>query len=134
MVKIASLRCLISITDMPLPCQSINSACACIMTSVGNIAGPAPKLQARPECNSGTDFNWLFFITVAIFNYSLKTRQTFAFAQGHQPYTLCITPDHRNLIDRCPDQRTLIADQHDLVILIHGDCTHDLAITFGGLN
>ena len=33
-----------SMTDMPLPCQSSSSACACSNTSSGSTAGPALKL------------------------------------------------------------------------------------------
>ena len=38
-------RWLISMTDMPLPRQSGNSARACCKTSSGNTAGPALKLN-----------------------------------------------------------------------------------------
>ena len=41
-------RCDISITDMPLPCQSSISSRACARTSCGNTAGPALKLKIRP--------------------------------------------------------------------------------------
>src|SRR5471032_3357857 len=37
-------RWLISMTDMPLPCQSSISAAACASTSFGSTAGPAEKL------------------------------------------------------------------------------------------
>jgi hypothetical protein len=40
-------RWLISITDMPLPCQSSISCAACSRTGSGNVAGPAPKLNMR---------------------------------------------------------------------------------------
>ena len=38
-------RWLISITDMPLPCQSSISLAACCRTSFGRTAGPAEKLN-----------------------------------------------------------------------------------------
>jgi len=41
----SSPRWLISITDMPLPCQSSISAAARSSTSRGNTAGPALKLK-----------------------------------------------------------------------------------------
>src|SRR4030095_4758404 len=40
-------RWLISITDMPLPCQSSISAAACCSTGAGSTAGPALKLKTR---------------------------------------------------------------------------------------
>ena len=40
-------RWLISITDMPLPCQSSISAAACCSTGSGSTAGPALKLNTR---------------------------------------------------------------------------------------
>src|SRR5436190_9559263 len=40
-------RWLISITDMPLPCQSSISAAACRKTDSGSTAGPALKLKTR---------------------------------------------------------------------------------------
>src|SRR5467141_3984776 len=40
-------RWLISITDMPEPCQSSISAAACASTSSGRTAGPALKLKTR---------------------------------------------------------------------------------------
>ena len=40
-------RWLISITDMPQPCQLNMSACACCSTSIGSMAGPAEKLKMR---------------------------------------------------------------------------------------
>ncbi len=40
-------RWLISITDMPLPCQSSISAAACASTLSGSAAGPALKLKTR---------------------------------------------------------------------------------------
>src|SRR5437660_5984833 len=40
-------RWLISITDMPLPCQSSISAAACCRTTSGSTAGPALKLTTR---------------------------------------------------------------------------------------
>src|SRR5712692_2520215 len=40
-------RWLISITDMPDPCQSSISAAACASTSSGRTAGPALKLKIR---------------------------------------------------------------------------------------
>jgi len=50
-------RWLISITDMPLPCQSSISLAACCSTSFGRTAGPAEKLKIwfvmrsfRPQC------------------------------------------------------------------------------------
>src|SRR6185369_1938346 len=45
-------RWLISITDMPLPCQSSISAAALRSTASGSTAGPALKLNTRIE-NSG---------------------------------------------------------------------------------
>src|SRR6202021_161527 len=44
----ALLRWLISITEVPPPCQSISSARACSSTSSGSMAGPGEKLKARP--------------------------------------------------------------------------------------
>ena len=38
-------RWLISMTDMPLPCQSSISLAACCSTSFGRTAGPAEKLN-----------------------------------------------------------------------------------------
>src|SRR5687767_13792364 len=38
-------RWLISMTDMPLPCQSSISSAACCSTSLGSTAGPAEKLK-----------------------------------------------------------------------------------------
>ncbi|CFP63528.1 Uncharacterised protein [Bordetella pertussis] len=40
-------RWLISITDMPLPCQSSISAAACCSTASGKAEGPAEKFQGR---------------------------------------------------------------------------------------
>src|SRR4051812_17374462 len=40
-------RWLISITDMPLPCQSSISSAACRSTDSGSTAGPALKLKTR---------------------------------------------------------------------------------------
>src|SRR6204780_4371824 len=34
-------------TDMPLPCQSVNSSRACSSTSTGSAAGPGAKLNTR---------------------------------------------------------------------------------------
>ena len=51
-------RWLISITDMPLPCQSSISSAAMRSTDSGSTAGPALKLKTRvmrtPERNVST--------------------------------------------------------------------------------
>src|SRR5580700_6033211 len=41
------LRWLISMTDVPPPCQSSNSSRACSRTSSGSTAGPGEKLKTR---------------------------------------------------------------------------------------
>src|SRR6185437_5740485 len=43
----SSLRWLISIADIPRPCQSRSSACARSSTGSGSIAGPALKFHTR---------------------------------------------------------------------------------------
>ena len=45
-------RWLISITDMPLPCQSSISAAAWRITGSGRTAGPALKLMTRDMASS----------------------------------------------------------------------------------
>src|SRR6185312_5620889 len=49
----ALLRWLTSITDMPLPRQSVSSARACSRTSSGSAAGPAAKLNTRTSALIG---------------------------------------------------------------------------------
>ena len=50
-------RWLISITDMPVPCQSSSSSRACSRTSSGRTAGPGLKLKTR-MCESDRIVNW----------------------------------------------------------------------------
>src|SRR6185312_4687820 len=49
----ALLRWLISITDVPLPRQSVSSSRACSRTSSGSAAGPAAKLNTRTNALLG---------------------------------------------------------------------------------
>src|SRR5882762_8822262 len=115
-------RWLISITDMPDPCQSSISAAACSSTSSGRTAGPALKLKTR--------VSGLLPILLVLFllRDALDARELGAFVQIDQAHALRRTAHFADLLDAGADQYTAGGDQHDLVLVAHQHRTDDLAV------
>src|SRR5260370_7793309 len=85
-------RWLISIPDMPEPCQSSISAAACASTSSGRTAGPALKLNTRVTGLLPIGFVLLFL------GDPLDARELRAFVEVDEPHALSRAPHLPNLL------------------------------------
>src|SRR5467141_1501940 len=121
-------RWLISITDMPDPCQSSISAAACSSTSSGRTAGPALKLKTR--------VSGLLPILLVLFllRDALDARELGALVQIDQAHALRRTAHLADLLHARPDQDASGGDQHDLVLVAHQHRADDLAVALGRLD
>src|SRR5580692_10550120 len=101
----ALLRWETSITDMPLPRQSVSSDLACSRTSRGRVAGPAAKLNTRTNASrryrrQGLRFR-PFGIALGLQAFdALDAGESLALGQPDQAHALGIASQHRNLIHR----------------------------------
>src|SRR5271165_1551625 len=102
----ALLRWLISMTEVPPPCQSSNSSRACCKTSSGNTAGPGEKLKARTAeilRVVGRRIGKLGFSIRALARQALdalEAGQLIAVFQPDQSDTLGVAPDHGDVLHR----------------------------------
>src|SRR5260370_2304499 len=115
-------RWLISITDMPEPCQSSLSAAACASTSSGRTAGPALKLNTRAACLLPILFV-LFLLRDA-----LDAGELGAFVQVDQAHALGRAPHLADLLDAHAYEDASGGDEHDLVLVAHQNRADDLAV------
>src|SRR5216110_3785193 len=106
-------RWLISITDMPDPCQSSISEAACASTSSGRTAGPALKLKIRV---SGL---LPIFLVLFLLGDALDARELGAFVQVDEAHPLSRAPHLADLLYARPDQDASGRDQHDLVLVAY---------------
>src|SRR5204863_4309598 len=90
-------RWLISITDMPEPCQSSISEAACASTSSGSTAGPVLKLKIRV---SGL---LPIFLVLFLLGDALHARELGAFVEVDQAHPLSPAPHFADLLSSRPD-------------------------------
>src|ERR1700733_574006 len=106
----ALLRWETSITDMPLPRQSVSSTCACSRTGSGRVAGPAAKLNTRMLALRSCGRHGLRFDGVGLalgieaFD-AFDTGESLTIGEANQPHALRVAPQHRDLINRRAHQR-----------------------------
>src|SRR5258708_3488528 len=121
-------RWLISITDMPDPCQSSISPAACASTSSGRTAGPALKLKTRV---SGLLPIFLFLF---LLGDALDARELGALVQVDQPHALGRAPHLADLLYAHAYQHPARGDQHDLVLVAHQHRADHLAVPLARLD
>src|SRR5215467_14015689 len=124
-------RWLISITDMPEPCQSSISAAACSSTSSGRTAGPALKLKTRllPVLAVLPVSFILFLLGDALDSGELR-----ALVEVDQANALGRAAHFADLLDLGADGDAAGRDQHDLVLVAHEHRADDLAVALGSLD
>src|SRR6188472_157185 len=120
-------RWLISITDMPLPSQSSNSACARCSTGSGMAAGPALKFHTRfviyvPSARRVT--RQLHLVVVVTLDDPFEPRQLLALVEIDQRDALRGAAHFADRLHARADQHTRRRDQHDLVVGTH-ECSAD---------
>src|SRR5262249_40933341 len=106
-------RWLISITDMPEPCQSSISSAACSSTSSGSTAGPALKL--KPRLLPGLAVLSVFFF-IFLLGDALDPRELRALVEVDQAHALGRAAHFADLLDLSADSDAAGRDQHDLVL------------------
>src|SRR6266513_1551042 len=121
-------RWLISITDMPEPCQSSISAAACASTSSGRTAGPALKLKTRV---SGL---LPIFLVLFLLGDALDARERSALVQVDEPHALSRAAHLADLLHAHAYQHAARGDEHDLVLVAHQHRADDLAVSFAHLD
>src|SRR6266853_749869 len=121
-------RWLISITDIPEPCQSSISAAACASTSSGRTAGPALKLKTRV---SGL---LPIFLVLFLLGDALHARELGALVEVDQPHPLGRAPHLADLLHARAYQHAARGDEHDLVLVAHQHRADDLAVPLGRLD
>src|SRR5262252_6732795 len=121
-------RWLISITDMPEPCQSSISAAACSSTSSGRTAGPALKLKTRllPVLP-------VFFV-IFLLGDALDAGELRALVEVDQAHALGRAAQLADLLDARADGDAAGGDQHHLVLVAHEHRADQLAVALGGLD
>src|SRR5213078_3106973 len=121
-------RWLISITDMPDPCQSSISEAACSSTSSGRTAGPALKLNTR--------VSGLLPILLVLFflGDALDAGELGAFVEVDQAHALRRTPHLADLLHARAYEDAARGDEHDLVLVAHEHRADDLAVALGRLD
>src|SRR6266496_3767108 len=121
-------RWLISITDMPEPCQSSISPAACASTSSGRTAGPALKLKTRVA--------GLLPILLVLFllRDALDARELGAFVKVDKPHALSRAPHLADLLHARAYEDAARGDEHDLVLVAHQHRADDFAIACGRLD
>src|SRR5438046_790399 len=121
-------RWLISITDMPEPCQSSISAAPRASTSSGRTAGPALKLKTR--------VSGLLPILLLLFllRDALHARELGALVEVDQAHPLSRAPHLADLLYARPDQDASGRDQHDLVLVAYQHRADDLAVALARLD
>src|SRR5208282_1587560 len=133
------LRWLISMTDVPPPCQSSNSSRACCKTSSGSTAGPGEKLKARTAeilWIVGSRIGKLGFPVLILARQALDAFQAgelIALLQPDQSDTLGIAADHGNVLNRRTHQHAVLAHQHDLIVHAHLQRAHHDSVAVGNL-
>src|SRR5438046_5811122 len=121
-------RWLISITDMPEPCQSSISAAPRASTSSGRTAGPALKLKTRV---SGL---LPILLVLLLLGDALDARELGALVEVDQAHPLSRAPHLADLLHARPDQDASRGDEHDLVLVAHQHRTDQLAVPLGRLD
>src|SRR5712691_7703270 len=121
-------RWLISITDIPEPCQSSISAAACASTSSGRTAGPALKLNTRV-----TGLLPIRFVLLLLGD-PLDAGELGAFVEVDQAHPLSRAPHLADLLDAGAYEDAAGGDEHDLVLVAHQHRADDLAVALGGLD
>src|SRR5438445_6150864 len=106
-------RWLISITDMPDPCQSSISPAACPSTSSGRTAGPALKLKTRV---SGL---LPIFLVLFLLRDALDARELGALVEVDQAHPLRRAPHLADLLYAHAYDHPAGGDAHDLVLVAH---------------
>src|SRR5438552_8175260 len=121
-------RWLISITDMPDPCQSSISEAACSRTSSGRTAGPALKLKTR--------VSGLLPILLVLFllGDALDARELGAFVEVDQAHALGRAPHLADLLHARAYEDAARGDEHDLVLVAHQHRADDFPVSCGGLD
>src|SRR5467141_3456738 len=121
-------RWLISITDMPDPCQSSISAAACASTSSGRTAGPALKLNTRVACLLP------IYLVLFLLGDALDAGELGAFVQVDEAHALSRAAHLANLLDAHAYEHAARGDEHDLVLVAHQHGADELAVAFARLD
>src|SRR6266568_3279979 len=121
-------RWLISITDMPEPCQSSISAAACASTSSGRTAGPALKLKTRVSRLLP------IFLVLFLLRDALHARELGAFVEIDQAHALSRAPHLADLLHAHAYEHAARGDEHDLVLVADQHRADDLAVPLGRLD
>src|SRR3989338_2014772 len=130
-------RWLISITDMPLPCQSRSSSRARCNTSSGSTAGPALKLNSLAiyvvtfNKKSKIGFTQLCFVG---FGNTLHTREMLLLAKINQMHALGVASDYRDFFYTRANECAAAGDEHRLVFRRNDIRPHHPAIARAHLN
>src|SRR5882672_7135308 len=131
-------RWLISITDMPEPCQSSISLAACSSTSSGRTAGPALKLKTRFATRMRGLGLLPIRLTVPFFFFllgdALDARELRALVEVDQAHALSRAAHLADLLDVGPYQDPAGGDQHDLVLVAYQHRADDPAVPLGRLD
>src|SRR5579885_3772243 len=122
-------RWLISITDMPAPCQSSNSARTCSNTSSGSVAGPGLKLKTLFTLDIYSLFLKLMigkrrarpvaFDFVRVRNDAVEPDQPVAVDRARHAHALGVAPELLDLGGGHADQTAAVGDQHHVVAVVH---------------
>src|SRR5207245_2151707 len=115
-------RWLISITDMPEPCQSSISAAACASTSSGSTAGPALKLNTRVAGLLPIPF------VLLLLGDPLDAGELGAFVEIDEAHPLRRAPHLADLRHARAYQHAAGRDEHNLVLVAHQHRADDLAV------
>src|SRR5712691_7164307 len=121
-------RWLISITDMPDPCQSSISAAACASTSSGRTAGPALKLKTRVAGLLP------IFLVLFLLRDALDAGELGALVQVDQAHPLSRAPHLADLLHARAYEDAAGGDQHDLVLVAYQHRADELAVSFAHLD
>src|SRR5262245_48327565 len=122
-------RWLISITDMPEPCQSSISEAACSRTSSGRTAGPALKLKTRLLRRVLAVFFFIFLLGDALDPGELR-----ALVEIDQAHALRGSSLLADLLDARADRDAGVGDQHHLVLVADEHRADELAVPLGRLD
>src|SRR5208283_4227854 len=148
-------RWLISMTDMPLACQSTNSSRACAITSVGSAAGPGAKLKTRMALRAIARLLGLGIRRAGFGRLGrrvvgrrgigrrgilgrqsldpLEAGQLIALLEANQPHALGVSTNDRNILDRSSHQGSALTHEHDLVVEAHLQRADHAAVAVGDL-
>src|SRR5438270_6771097 len=125
-------RWLISITDMPDPCQSSISEAAFSSTSSGRTAGPALKLNTRVA--GLLPIRLPVLLVLFLLGDALDARELGAFVEVDQAHALRRAPHLADLLHAHAYEHAARGDEPDLVLGAPDHRADDLAVALARLD